>query len=518
MIVTNVRRLALYLLLSFAVISGGLTYWGLLDAPQLEARADNPEVAAARRTALRGTIFDARGQVLASSTIVNKLSQRHYTDPAFSHLIGYASLRYGTTALERAWDDVLTGRRDPNPLRDWVNDVMGRQPPPRDLALTIDRRLQDFAQKQLADDVGAVVAIDPATGAILASASTPTFDANPLSGDPATAPDAMKEITSAPNNPLVDRVRQGHYPPGSTMKVFTAAAALDAGVITPQTTFPDQPKQETQGFVVEGFRITEHDLSPVKPALWDLSPALQVSSNIFFAHVGLELGAERFLDYARRFGFCQAGRIGPAAHPLGIDPSYVTVPASSGGCSDFSDKVELASAAFGQAKVAATPIQMALVAAAIANDGVMPQPFVVRNVLAHAADPASGPSQSVLEHTDGVGSTRVVSPQTAAAVRSAMVDAVQGELGRLYAGQGAVSLYGVSGVATAGKTGTAQRSAGQEPHSWFIGFAPAAEGATPSIAVAVLVEGGGAGSGKAAPIGGRVMAEWLRLQGGKQGG
>jgi peptidoglycan glycosyltransferase len=510
-IAVNVRRLGLYLLLSFALISGGLSYWQIIEAPQLAARSDNPEVIAARRSALRGTIFDARGEVLASSVVKDGLSRRTYVDPAFSHVIGYASLRYGTTALERAWDDVLTGRRDPNPLRDVFNDVLGRDPEPKDLALTIDQRLQDFAAAQLGKDVGAVVALDPASGAILAMVSTPSFDATPISGDSTSAVGAMEKIQAAANNPLVDRSRQGQYPPGSIMKVFTAAAALDAGAITPSTTFKDQPKQETDGFVVDGFRITEHDLSPVKPALWDLSPALQVSSNIFFAHVGLELGADAFLDYAQRFGFCQRRQVGPDGRALPVDPSYVTAP-DDGRCSDFTDRVELASAAFGQAKVVTTPMQMALLAASIANDGVMPQPFVVRDVLAHAPDSTKGPVKTSLEHNAGGGGSRVVSSETAAQVRSAMVDAVEGKLGKLYAGQGDASRYGASGVVTAGKTGTAQRSAGQAPHSWFIGFAPAGNGASPGIAVAVLVEGGGAGSGKAAPIGGKVMAEWLRLQ------
>ncbi len=513
MIAINARRLGFYLLLSFALVSAGLSYWQIIDAPQLAARSDNPEVIAARRSALRGTIFDANGKVLASSVVTDGLSRRSYTDTAFSHVIGYASLRYGTTALERAWDDVLTGRRDPNPLRDAVNDVLDRQPEPKDLTLTLDQRLQDFAAAQLGKDVGAIVALDPRSGAVLAMVSTPSFDPTPISGDPRSAVAAMEKIQATANNPLIDRSRQGRYPPGSIMKVFTAAAALDAGAITPDTTFKDQPKQETAGFVVDGFRITEHDLSPVKPALWKLSPALQVSSNIFFAHVGLELGADAFLEYARRFGFCQPRQIGDGGRSLPVDPSYVTAP-RDGGCSDFSDRVELASAAFGQAKVVATPMQMALLAASIANDGIMPQPFVVRDVLGHAGDPTTGPGETVLEHHAGGGGSRVVSSQTAAEVRSAMVDAVEGELGKLYAGQGDVSRYGQGGVVTAGKTGTAQRAAGQAPHSWFIGFAPAAQGEAASIAVAVLVEGGGAGSGKAAPIGGRVMAEWLRLQSG----
>ena len=189
----------------------------------------------------------------------------------------------------------------------------------------------------------------------------------------------MDALRNDPAEPLLGRARQGLYVPGSIMKVFTAASALDAGVITPGTTFADQPRQEVEGFVVDGFTIREHDLGGIQPDLWALSEALQVSSNIYFAHVGLELGAESFLEYARRFGFCDPMAIGPPGRALGVAPSYVTAPVDND-CGPFSGDVELASAAFGQGLTQVTPVQMAMVAAAIAGDGVMPQPWVVRDV------------------------------------------------------------------------------------------------------------------------------------------
>ncbi|HEX2141892.1 MAG TPA: penicillin-binding transpeptidase domain-containing protein [Candidatus Limnocylindria bacterium] len=512
MIATNIRRLAVYLLISFAAISAALAWWQVIDAPTLAARQDNPEVIAARRSALRGSIFDAQGRLLASSQVIDGISRRTYVDPAFSHVIGYASLRFGTTGVERAWDDLLTGRADPNPITDLVNDILARRTEPRDLTLTTDKQLQDFAAAQLGSDIGAVVALDPATGAILAMTSTPSFDATPISGDPAAAAAPMEQIQAQPNNPLVARARQGRYTPGSIMKVVTAASALDAGVITPQTTFPDQPREEREGFVVEGFRVLEHDLGNIQPELWPLSPALQVSSNIFFAHVGLELGGEAYLDYARRFGFCDPLSIGTGSRGLPVIASYVTAETDDGDCAPFSDRAELAQASFGQGRVDVTPVQMALVAATIANGGAMPEPFVVRDVRAHAEDPAGGPSERIVERYDS-GEDRVVEEQAAAETRTAMVDAVNAQLGRVFAGGAALGNFGVEGAA-AGKTGTAERGPDLPPHSWFIGFAPAQDGATPSIAVAVVVEGGGSGSGRAAPVGGAVMAEWLRIQGG----
>ena len=154
-------------------------------------------------------------------------------------------------------------------------------------------------------------------------------------------------------------------------------------------------------------------------------------------------------------------------------------------------------------------VRLALVAAAIAGDGVMPHPYVVSSVRSHAEGDA--PSDQVLDTFGSGGGTRVVSSEAAAATRAAMVDAVNGELGRLYAGQADITLYGIGNARAAGKTGTAQLGGEQAPHSWFIGFAPAQEGGEPEIAVAVLVESGGSGSDRAAPIAGQVMAEWLRL-------
>jgi penicillin-binding protein A len=512
-IATNIRRLSVYLVLAFASVSGALTWWQLLDAQQLATRPDNPQVIAAHRSLPRGSIFDAQGQLLASSTVLDGVSTRTYTDPAFTHVIGYASLRFGATAVERAWDDLLTGRTDPNPLRDLLNDILGRQPDPHDLTLTIDRRLQDFAAAQLGSNIGAVVAIDPRSGAILAMVSSPTYDASAFSGNPDTAQAAFDAVAGRTGNPFLDRGRQGHYVPGSIMKVLTTAAALDAGAITPETTFPDQPKEEVDGFVVSGFTIREHDLGSLKPELWPLSLALQVSSNIFFAHVGLEVGETRYLDYARRFGLCAPLRIGGDERGLPVDASYVSG-RTAGDCAPFIDDVELASAAFGQGQVSVTPLQMALLAATVANDGVVPHPYVVRDLRTHAATPPGGPTETIVEAYGGGGGSRAISSQAAAQVRSAMVDAVEGPLGSRYAGAGAVSRYGVSGVETAGKTGTAERGPGLAPHSWFIGFAPGQGGGVPTIAIAVIVEGGGTGSGHAAPIGGRVMAEWLKLSAG----
>jgi peptidoglycan glycosyltransferase len=484
-----------------------MAWWQVVAASSLEARPDNPALIAAHLGQPRGAIYDANGVLLASTAVQDGIARRTYADPASTHLIGYASARYGTSGVERAWDELLVGLRDPNPLHDIVNDVLQRPAQPSDLVLTVDARLQSFAAAQLAGQVGAVVALDPATGAILAMTSSPTFDATAISGDPAAAEDPWNQVAADPNDPFVDRARNGVYVPGSVMKVLTAALALEGGFITPETTFPTQPQEEVTGLLVNGFLITEHDLAGVEPALWDLSEAMQISSNIYFAHVGLTVGQAAYLAGVEPFGFCEDLRVGPAGHALPASASSVTELLERG-CGPFVDDAELASAAFGQGRVTATPLQMALVAAIIANDGVLRSPYVVSEI--RMPDPAGGAAQ-VTARLESPGRRTVVSPLTADQVRSVMVDAVHGPLGAPYAGTANVARYGISGVETAGKTGTAQRGEGQPPHSWFIGFVPADAGGTPAIAVAVIVEGAGSGSTSAAPIGGRVMAEWLRL-------
>ena len=353
-----------------------------------------------------------------------------------------------------------------------------------------------------------MVAIDPRTGAVLAMTSTPTFNATPISGDPARAGPAMRQIRNQPGNPLVARDRQGHYTPGSIMKVVTAAAGWRPAR-SPQTTFPIQPRQEVEGFVVDGFRVLEHDLGGVQPALWALSEALQVSSNIFFAHVGLEVGPEAYLDEARAFGFCSGLGIGDPDRALPVAASYVTTPQDDN-CAPFTDRAELAQASFGQGRVSVTPVRWRWWRRPSPTTGscrrrtssatCVRQPAGTRAKRPGGRDDvAAGWEAGELRHRGrgSVGHGR----------------RGRGPLGRLYAGAGAVSNFGRPRRRTAGKTGTAELGPGREPHSWFIGFAPAQGSATPAIAVAVIVEGGGSGSGRAAPIGGAVMAEWLKILG-----
>jgi peptidoglycan glycosyltransferase len=350
---------------------------------------------------------------------------------------------------------------------------------------SIDMRLQAKAMALLGVQRGAIVAIDPGTGRILALASTPTFDPGRIvdpAGGPAYLQSLLAQTAAAP---LLDRATQGRYVPGSIFKIVTASAALGSGAIGPWTTYPDQPAEERTGFLVDGFRVTDGP-KPETGGPADFSQALAISSNIYFAHVGLATGAAALREWARRFGF-------EAQIPFDLPnlPSQVT--AGGGPDAGFADQVEVANAAYGQAETLVTPLQMALVAATIANGGTLMAPELVTE----------------LRRADGTTEERppkvwqaVLEPPIAGEIRDAMVAAVESPLGRPFAGTAAVP-----GVLTAGKSGTAQLGSGA-PHSWFIGFAPTTSS---RIAVAVLVEHGGAGAQDAVPIAGQLMAYALSL-------
>jgi peptidoglycan glycosyltransferase len=324
--------------------------------------------------------------------------------------------------------------------------------------------------------------LDPRSGEVLVLASTPIYDASAIA-NPATEEAGFEAVRDDPAKPLLTRPTQGRYVPGSVFKIVTAVAALGSGSIEADTTFPEQAAAEKNGLVVSGFRIREHQGVPART--FDLAHATEVSSNIWFALAGLETGGANLTEYAGRLGFGE-----PLPFDLPTAASQITNGRGNtpGG---FVDDVELANASYGQAETFVTPLQMALVAATVANDGELMRPHLVTALT-------------------GKGGTRPVSPQSirqvisaadAAAITGAMQRAVEGDLGRQFTAGAKVP-----GIPTAGKSGTAELGGTGEPHSWFIGFAPAND---PQIAIAVLVERGGRGGARAAPLAGALMKAYF---------
>ncbi len=482
----TIVHVAIVLSLAFGSLAGAAGYWGVVRGPELARSPSDAAVINASRTVPRGRILDRDGKVLAkNATDANGELYRVYTTDAISPVVGYASRRYGRAGLERSYDAELAGLST-DAVTDVFRKFMTDPYDPQDLTLSISLDLQRAAVRALGANKGAIVMLDPSTGEVLALASTPTFDASAIA-DPKTAEATFEGILDDPAQPLLPRATQGRYVPGSVFKIVTAVAGLGSGAVNPSTTYKQQPAAEKTGLLVDGFRIKDGHHPETGSTALDLVGATEVSCNIWYALTGLETGGADLVKYADRMGF---------DHPIPFDlPTAVSQLNDGSGREPggFSDDVELANASYGQAETFVTPLQMALVAATVANGGALMQPRLVTAMTGqHSGTHQIGPSRMAT----------VIDQSDADAITQAMVAAVEGDLGQQFT-TGAK----VPGVTTAGKSGTAELGGTGEPHSWFIGFAPADH---PTVAIAVLVEQGGRGGEAAAPIAGSLMARYLR--------
>jgi len=480
----SISRLAGALLLGFLVVAGALGYWQVVQADALLARSNNPRPAEEEARVVRGRILDRNGAVLADNGGPN--GARRYTLPALLHVVGYHSPRFGSTGIEDAYDAYLGGRRAGSALTQLGNELLHRPPLGADVTLTIDAELSRVAAQALGNSSGAIVALDPRSGEVLAMVSAPYFDANQLA-------DRWDALRDDPSAPLVPRATEGLYTPGSVFKIVTASAAVDLGAVQLQGAHDC-----TTDLVVDGFRIEQknhpqlHRVSFPEDFAW--------SDNVTFAKTGLGLGGpypidfddaaprpypwerdgiaaslQRFLDYAHRFGF---------GEQIPFDLPVATSQISSH--ERQMSRVELANTAFGQGELETTPLLMALVGATVANQGAMPAPYLAAEI--------RSPDGTVQQpHHPGGRLRQVVRPETAAALTSFMVLSVDEAYARPAQ---------IPGVKVGGKTGTAEVGPGRTPHSWFVGFAPADN---PRIAVAAIMENRGSGTDVATPAARQVM-------------
>lgn len=464
-----IRRLALVgrlLAIGFAVLGLWTGYVAVLEARWLDAHPRNPRLIAKGLTIRRGDVFSADGKVLAKSVRRGRLWGRDYPlGEKTAHVVGYYSVRYGVTGLERAYNAELIGKQGFATLSEWVEATTGRRRVGNDLVLTVDTRIQGAAVEALGDDRGACVAIDPRTGAVLALVTNPRFD-------PGTVDDRFAALSADEAAPLLDRAIQGRYPPGSTYKVVTAAAALDSGVTRPETEWP-APASVTLG----GGKVTNYGGAGYGRMAFD--EAFEKSVNTVFAQVGVQTGAERFVRAARRFGLDEA----PDFALRGL-ASTITDP-------DQMDTWELAWAACGQpvrprarGGPLVTPLGMAMAVGAIANGGELMEPRLVERIRDYRGVTVATPGT--------VARRRAVPRPVADAVRDLMVRTVE---------QGSGTRARIRGVKVAGKTGTAELAEG-EPHAWFAAFAPAE---APRVVVVIVVEHGGTGGRVAAPRARQVL-------------
>ena len=491
----QIRRLALAMLVLFLVLFAQINYVQVFAAQRLE---DNPANATRRLIAEygvdRGSILASDGRtVLASSrTSPGELKyQRHYPDgPLYADVTGYSSFVYGNAGLEQSYDDYLSGNAPELLPQTLVDQILGRPKRGGTVVTTIDPDLQRAASQALGDQPGAVVAMDPRTGDVLALVANPTYDPNDLAvQDRSTVVSAWKKLNADPANPLLSRADAELFPPGSTYKLVTASAALQNG-FGPNSLWDNPPVLDLPQTTatLENFG-GEHCLGGVSKI--SLADALRVSCNVVFGEIGLKLGADALAAQARAFGFVPT--TGEQDIPFDIrfvdgvfpDPSY------------FTDRQPaIALSAIGQDNVAANPLQMVLVASAIADGGVEMQPRLVSEI--------RDPSGRVVKTFDPTVYSKPLSPENAATLTQMMVGVVQSGTG---------TAAQIPGITVAGKTGTAQHGEGQAPHAWFVCFAPAQQ---PQVAVAVIVLDGGSlgseatGGAVAAPIAKAVLEAALR--------
>ncbi len=455
----NVRRLAYIILLSLAALC---VYLGLIPFYVEQAAGGgkgplDPRLYARERMIERGDILDRDGQPLAFSEKKNayEYTRKYPLGSAAAHITGYYSERYGSAGLEKSQARVLLGLDGGNPLTGLLDRVFNRPGTGNDVILTIDADLQRYAYQLLGGRKGAVVVLDPATGAVLAMAAGPSYE-----------PGDVGDYIEQPGSPLLNRAAQGAYPPGSVFKIVTAA-----GVLNSHPEILDQKINCTGSMEVQGFVLQDN----AAHGEVDFHQAFARSCNVAFAGYGLAQGAQVFYRQALDFGLTKEFDF-----PLPVYRGNIAGPEAMTG-------PELASSAIGQGQLLLSPLQAALLACAVANDGVIMKPYLISGYQTEAGDTRQFQPQSWLRPMD---------PAVAALIKEEMVDVVRNGTGRSAA---------LSGVTVAGKTGTAENPHGKA-HAWFVGFAPAEE---PKVAVAVLIENAGAGSGSAAPLARDVLRRAL---------
>lgn len=476
----QIKRLGVVLALLFVALFAKLNELQVVRAEELANHPGNTRGAIRDFSRPRGRILSADGAVLAESEPVDSRFERLRTYPEgelFSHLTGFFSFTYGSTGLEDAYNEELTGRGEAR-LSD-VRDVLVDAERTADVTITASKRLQAVAAEALGERRGSVVAIDPRTGAVLAMVSYPRYDPGRLSGhDQGEVQEAYQALIADPAKPLQARSYRETFSPGSTFKVVTAAAAIERAPELVDKAYPPLARLD--------LPQTTRELGNFGGGTCggNLASLLRVSCNTGFGAIALDLGADRLTAEAEDFGFNSQPPIDLPAAATSRFPRPEDPPA-------------LARAAIGQQSVTATPLQMALVAAAVGNGGVAMRP--------HLLDAVRDDDGEVVRRYSPEPWVRATSPEAAATLRDDMVGVVNAGTAR-----GAA----VAGAQVAAKTGTAQTGpAGDTSHAWLVAFAPAE---SPRVAVAVIVEsqpglGDITGGRVAAPVAATVMAAALAV-------
>jgi len=495
---TQLRHVSVFALILLAVLIGATTYWQTWAKADLAARKDNSVSIIERLTIDRGKILAADGTVLANNRRTRKhgltIYTRHYPGNDLApQVLGYATSAGTTTGLEQTFDDYLTGANTnlSNTFKQELDKLGGQTVHGDDVVLTLRPDIQRLALDQLAGRCGAVVVLDTKTGAVVAMASSPTYNENLINQPHGYAKIGRIQGTCGEHTALQNNATVGLYPPGSTFKMVTAAAALDSGAYTPSSRFDDPGYCTEYGQRVSNAGNPDQN-GPEAFGNVSLAQGFEHSINSVFCNVGMHIGGLKILDYAKRFGFY-------SVPPLDTPPSE----SNASGLYKYgkhgrrlwtptsNNEIDSGRLAFGQFNMLATPLQMALVGATIANKGVVPKPYLVQKVVA-----ADG---STVTKTTPQTLGQAIKPSTAAELNQMMQLVVQGGTG---------TSAQIPGIPVAGKTGTAELGLGSVYDAWFVAFAPANN---PRYVVAVVVEKqpNGFGGSVSAPIARAILEKLL---------
>jgi peptidoglycan glycosyltransferase len=468
----NIKKVLIIFLVCFIGLISYITYFEMIEGPKIVDNAYNRRLWIKRNEVLRGTIYDRNGKPLTKSSKINQETQkREYTGgEVFAHALGYVDIKYGITGLERKYDKELMATDIEDNIKSLIENKGKEQEKIGDsLKTTLDYDVQSKAFELLGDNKGAVVALNPKTGEVLAMVSKPSFNPNNLQ-------EIWKSINSDKNTPLINRATAGLYPPGSTFKTVTAVSALENMPSVRNRTFDDNGELK----ISEKYSL--HNFDGETFGNIDFKNAYVHSSNVVFGTLGLELGNDKLKETAEKFLFNKD-----------IPADGIPVEQSKFPTLKNNEKGNIAQSAIGQSSDLASPLQMALISSTIANGGIMMKPQLVKEVVTSKGDLV----KSIQPESLG----QIISSDTANTMRDFMKSVVE---------EGTGTNASIDGVEVCGKTGTADHQVeGKDapPHSWFIGFAPYND---PQVAVAVIVEDGGQGGKAAAMIASEVMRTALK--------
>jgi penicillin-binding protein A len=487
----QVSQLGVAALVLLAALIVGTTYWQAWANASLAERQDNDIRLVAQFTIKRGKIYASDGRTVLATNVPKRVGgrtlyfRRYPSGPLFSDVVGYSTSTRSQAGLERSYNDYLTGSNAnlDTVFRSAVDRLRGATVTGNDLVLTIRPGVQALARRLLQGKCGAVVALEPSTGRVLAMATSPSYNPNLIEKRFAQATRTNLKCGGA----LQNRATQGRYIPGSTFKMVTAAAALDTGRFTPDSPFYDP------GYCIEYGKQVRNAGNPEAPETFgsvNLTTGFEHSINSVFCNIGKTLGAGTILRYTERFGFYSLPPLETPENERIESGLYNRGRLFKPKRPEF--QVDPGRLAFGQERLQVTPLQMAIVAAAIANHGALMRPHLIERVVS--------PGGKTITHLDPEQLGRPIKRQTADQLTHMMELAVTGGTG---------TAARIPGIRVAGKTGTAETGRGDLNTTWFTAFAPAE---APRVAIAVVVEDqlDGFGGTIAAPIAREVMEALLR--------